>query len=484
MTSMFSAWRTDGGHGRLRLADILQLLTTEPLPFRFTAYDGSTAGPSGSAVQLHLRTPRGAAYLATAPGSLGMARAYVSGDLEVTGIHPGDPYPLLADILGGVCWHKPDAVTVARIARGLGVSRLVPPTPPPQEALPDWRRALEGLRHSRKRDADAIHHHYDVSNHFYEMVLGPSMTYTCACYPTADSTHEEAQEHKYDQVARKIGLRPGMRLLDVGCGWGGMVRHAAKHYGAKALGVTLSKEQASWASEAIAREGLSELAEVRHLDYRDVPEGDFDAISSIGLTEHIGVRNYPSYFRFLHGKLRPGGRLLNHSITRPDNVHQPRVVGGFIDRYVFPDGELTGSSPRCRTWAGRCATRRTCASTTPSRSPRGAATCRTTGTPASVRWVRGRRGSGACTWQAHDWASSATGCSYTRCSRSSCTPTAPPTTRCGTRSGSDRSPPLRHPRRRVGPSPPGGTVTVCPTDEVGVGPVVSGRGRPAGPGAG
>ncbi len=343
MASTLSPWRSDGGSGPLRLADILNLLAAQPLPVRFTAYDGSSSGPEDAELRLHLRTPRGAAYLATSPGSLGMARAYVTGDLEVTGVHPGDPYQLLVQMLGDIQWQRPDTVTMARIMRSLGASRLVPPPPPPQEALPDWRRALEGLRHSRRRDAEAIHHHYDVSNRFYELVLGPSMTYTCACYPKADSHLEEAQDHKYDLVAGKLGLQSGMRLLDVGCGWGGMVRFAARHYGVKALGVTLSREQAAWAQEAIHREGLEDLAEVRHLDYRDVSEGEFDAVSSIGLTEHIGVRNYPAYFSFLRDKLRPGGRLLNHCITRPDNLQAPRMRRGFIDRYVFPDGELTGA---------------------------------------------------------------------------------------------------------------------------------------------
>jgi cyclopropane-fatty-acyl-phospholipid synthase len=134
-----------------------------------------------------------------------------------------------------------------------------------------------------------------------------------------------------------------MRLLDVGCGWGGMVRHAVKHYGVTALGVTLSEQQAAWAGKAIAEEGLSGAAEVRHSDYRNVREVGFDAVSSIGLTEHIGVKNYPSYFRFLRSRLRDGGRLLNHSITRPDNRHPGIPRAGFINRYVFPDGELTGS---------------------------------------------------------------------------------------------------------------------------------------------
>ncbi len=344
MTLMFAPWRSDsGGDGtRLTLAEVLLTLLDGPVPFRFTAYDGSEAGPRDAAIGLHLLTPRGTAYLATAPGSLGLARAYVAGDLELTGVHPGNPYEVLRLMSDALHWRRPDPRTLARVARSLGAARLVPPTPPPQEALPDWRRTLEGLLHSRRRDAEAIHHHYDVSNRFYEMVLGPSMTYTCARYPTPEASLEEAQEAKYDLVCRKLGLRPGHRLLDVGCGWGGMVRHAARR-GVRALGVTLSVQQAEWAQAAIEREGLGDLAEVRHLDYRDVVERHFDAVSSIGLTEHVGVKNYPDYFTFLAGRLRPGGRLLNHCITRPDNLHVPRVKGGFIDRYVFPDGELTGS---------------------------------------------------------------------------------------------------------------------------------------------
>jgi cyclopropane-fatty-acyl-phospholipid synthase len=223
----------------------------------------------------------------------------------------------------------------------MGVEQLGPSAPPPQEAQPRWRRIIEGLRHSKIRDAEAIHHHYDVSNKFYEWVLGPSMTYTCATYPDADASLEEAQENKYRLVFEKLRLNPGDRLLDVGCGWGGMVRYAARQ-GVKVIGVTLSKEQAAWAQNAIEEQGLSDLAEVRHCDYRDVRESGFDAVSSIGLTEHIGVANYPAYFRFLKSKMRTGALLLNHCITRPDN-RASAAAGGFIDRYVFPDGELTGS---------------------------------------------------------------------------------------------------------------------------------------------
>ena len=327
--------------GRLTLAGILELFAANgELPLRLTAYDGSSAGPEDARLGLDLLTPRGTTYLATAPGDLGLARAYVAGDLAMRGVHPGDPYELLK-ALAASDLKRPPARALIDIVRSLGLGHLKPIAPPPQEALPRWRRVAEGLRHSRKRDADAIHHHYDVSNAFYESVLGPSMTYTCACYPDADASLEEAQANKYRLVFEKLRLRPGDRLLDVGCGWGGMVRHAARK-GVRVIGVTLSREQALWGQKAIAEEGLAEFAEIRHGDYRDVLEGGFDAVSSIGLTEHIGVSNYPAYFRFLRSKLRTGGLLLNHSITRPGN-RSPTPAGGFIDRYVFPDGELTGS---------------------------------------------------------------------------------------------------------------------------------------------
>jgi cyclopropane-fatty-acyl-phospholipid synthase len=326
---------------QVSIADALTTVTPAGLPFRFTAYDGSATGPEDSPIHMHLASERGLSYVLTAPGDLGLVRAYVMGDLEITGIQEGNPYDLMRMMLNQVHFERPTTAEALRIVRGLGWSHLKPPPPPPQEHLPKWRRTFEGLRHSKARDRAAIHHHYDVSNTFYEWILGPSMTYTCAVYPSADASLEQAQHEKYDLVARKLDLQAGQRLLDVGCGWGGMVRHAAREYGVRALGVTLSSAQAEWANEAIKREGLEHLAEVRFLDYRDVAERDFDAISSIGLTEHIGVRNYPSYFGFLLDRLKPGGRLLNHSITRPDNRF--RSTGAFIDRYIFPDGELTGS---------------------------------------------------------------------------------------------------------------------------------------------
>jgi cyclopropane-fatty-acyl-phospholipid synthase len=329
--------------GKLSLAQILEIVTADGgrSPLKFTAYDGSTAGPDDATVGLNLLTPRGTTYLVTAPGELGLARAYVSGDLEAHGVHPGDPYELLKALTDKLEFKRPPARVLANIVRSVGSSHLAPIAPPPQEVLPRWRRIAEGLRHNKARDAEAIRHHYDVSNSFYELVLDPSMAYSCAVYPTADSTLEEAQQNKFRLIYDKLRLRPGDRLFDVGCGWGGMTRYAARR-GVRVIGVTLSAEQAKWAQLAIEADGLSELAEVHHSDYRDVGESGFDAVSSIGLTEHIGVGQYPAYFGFLKSKLRTGGMLVNHCITRNDN-RTKFDADPFLDRYVFPDGELTGS---------------------------------------------------------------------------------------------------------------------------------------------
>ncbi|GAA1141771.1 class I SAM-dependent methyltransferase [Ornithinicoccus hortensis] len=311
---------------------------------RVEAYDGSSGGDrSPDARVLRLKSPRALNYLLSAPGEVGLTRAYLTDQLSIDGMDEGYPYPELKLLLGSrsatrpTLREVPDLLALARSA-GLHLPEL-----PAEETPSPFRRLTHGLRHGRARDAEAIHHHYDVSNAFYELLLGPSMTYTCAVYPTEDATLEQAQSYKYDLVCRKLGLEQGMRLLDVGCGWGGMVRHAVRHYGVTALGVTLSKEQADWGSARVAAEGLADRAEIRHSDYRDVTERGFDAISSIGLTEHIGVGNYPAYFAFLREHLRDGGRLLNHCITRPTN-RKPGVSKGFINRFVFPDGELAGSA--------------------------------------------------------------------------------------------------------------------------------------------
>jgi cyclopropane-fatty-acyl-phospholipid synthase len=322
----------------MAMAEVFEKVAGPDAPVEFLAYDGSRAGSESSPVRITVKSRTAVAYLAQAPGALGLARAYVSGHLDVE----GDMYGALSRMTSA---QRLDVGLAERLKllNELGGPRLLVPrvAPPPQEVQVNSRWRL-GRRHSKDRDANAISHHYDVSNTFYEWVLGPSMAYTCACYPRPDASLEEAQATKFELVAGKLGLQPGMRLLDVGCGWGGMVMHAAREHGVKALGVTLSAEQAAWAQRAIKEAGLGDLAEVRHMDYRDVPETGFDAISSIGLTEHIGKAELPGYFRFLYGRLRPEGRLLNHCITRPDNTGPNVVKDGFINRYVFPDGELEG----------------------------------------------------------------------------------------------------------------------------------------------
>ena len=327
--------------GPLSVAQIADLAIAGPLPFRLRAFDGSTAGPADAPLSVEVATRRALRYMLSAPGDLGMARAYIAGDLIFDGIHPADPYPVLLMMADELHLRRPAPRDIAAIARSLGLTQLRSPAPPQQEGPPRWRRAMHGIRHSKSRDSESIHHHYDVSNTFYEHVLGPSMAYTCALYPTLDATLEEAQASKFQLVFDKLALMPGQRLLDVGCGWGSMVRHAARR-GVRAVGVTLSEEQAQWAQRAIRAEGLQDLAEVRFQDYRDVEQAEFDAISAIGLIEHIGVGNYPDYFSFLKTRLRSGGLLLNHGITRPEN-RPPFRTDAFIDRYVFPDGEITGS---------------------------------------------------------------------------------------------------------------------------------------------
>lgn len=329
---------------RMTIAEILAAFLPADVPLRIRAYDGSVFGPADADLELELVSRRAVQYVVTAPGDLGLARAYLTGQMRVHGVHPGAPHDLFA-VLEQVRKRdarRPDARTLTRVARSLGPESLHRPPVPDLEVPPAWQRMLGGLRrHSRARDAEVVSYHYDVSNRFYEMVLGPSMTYTCAVFAREDATLEEAQEEKYRLVHDKLALRPGDRLLDLGCGWGGMVRHAARR-GVRAVGVTLSAEQAEWAQRAIAREGLGDLAEVRLQDYRDVPERDFDAISSIGMTEHIGRSHYRAYFTDVRELLRPGGLFLNHCITRPVNDGGAHA-GQFIDRYIFPDGELCGS---------------------------------------------------------------------------------------------------------------------------------------------
>src|SRR3954451_10774677 len=325
----------------LRLKSLVEQLLGIPLPVRIRAWDGSQAGPPG-APALVVRNRRAVRRLLWKPGELGLARAWVAGDLDIE----GDLYAAL-DLMSSLVWDRgEDARSLAQALRdpqvrsaARGLVKLaglpLPPAPPPEET----RRARTHL-HTKRSDRRAISHHYDVGNDFYELVLGPSMVYSCA-YWQAGGTLEGAQRDKLELVCRKLALTPGQRLLDVGCGWGSMAIHAAREHGVSVVGITLSQEQAAYARKRVAGEGLTDKVEIRVQDYRDVTDGPYDAVSSIGMAEHVGAERYLEYAEVLLKLLKPGGRLLNHQIARrPQHDESAYDLNEFIDAYVFPDGEL------------------------------------------------------------------------------------------------------------------------------------------------
>ncbi|WP_217242379.1 class I SAM-dependent methyltransferase [Streptomyces sp. AC555_RSS877] len=329
----------------LRLKSLVEQLLGVPLALRIRAWDGSQAGPPG-APTLVVRNRRAVRRLLWKPGELGLARAWVAGDLDVE----GDLYTALG-LISGLVWERDEDTRgagqalrdpeVRAAVRGL-VALAGPPLPPapPREEVRRPRRRL----HTKRTDKRAISHHYDVGNDFYEIVLGPSMVYSCAYWPAPEAdggTLETAQRDKLELISRKLDLAPGLRLLDVGCGWGSMAIHAAREHGVSVVGITLSQEQAAYARKRVADEGLTDRVEIRVQDYRDVTDGPYDAISSVGMAEHVGAERYLEYAAVLHRLLRPGGRLLNHQIARrPEREGSTYSVDAFIDSYVFPDGEL------------------------------------------------------------------------------------------------------------------------------------------------
>ena len=340
----------------MALADSVHALLASPPTIGVEAYDGSAVDPTAKQATVIIRRPEAIGRLVRAPGELGLARAYVAGDLDLD----GDPYTVLElGFTGGA--PQLDTGALLRLLRSAGPtawrSVLTPPPPPAEEAH------LRGWLHSRGRDADAIAHHYDVSNEFYAMVLGPSMTYSCAVFDDPDEPLEVAQARKYELICAKLDLQPGDRLLDVGCGWGEMLMHAVRHHDVQGVGITLSRRQAELARERVARAGLADRIEIRIQDYRDITDGPFDAISSIGMFEHVGRSAMQTYARRLHDLLAEGGRLLNHAIARPivmghDDPPSPlrttlrriavavgsrvpsRIDSELMRRYVFPDAEL------------------------------------------------------------------------------------------------------------------------------------------------
>ncbi|MGW2045221.1 class I SAM-dependent methyltransferase [Streptomyces sp. NPDC001858] len=324
-----------------RLHALVEQLLGVPLPVRVRAWDGSQAGPP-DAPTLVVRNRRGLRRFLFKPGELGLARAWVAGDLEIE----GDLYTALG-LVSGLVWERgEDARTLAQALRDpevraavRGLLKLAGPPLPPAPPREEVRR--HGHLHTRRTDRRAISHHYDVGNDFYEIVLGPSMVYSCAYWESADGTLELAQRDKLELVCRKLDLAPGRRLLDVGCGWGSLAIHAAREHGADVVGITLSHEQAAYARKRVADAGLTDRVEIRVQDYRDVADGPYDAISSIGMAEHVGSAKYLEYAQVLFALLKPGGRLLNHQIARrPHSDESAYDLDSFIDAYVFPDGEL------------------------------------------------------------------------------------------------------------------------------------------------
>lgn len=319
------------------VADLVEQIVGPALSVAFEAYDGSRCGPTDPPATIVVRSTDAIRRIVTAPGELGIGRAYVAGDLDLE----GDVFAAL-ELRRSLPRLKLNPAQWRAAFELVGVDGLRPLPPPPEEAR------LHGRRHSRERDAAAIAHHYDVSNEFYRIVLGPSMTYSCAVWDSPGSRLEDAQAAKYELISRKLALQPGMRLLDIGCGWGGMVMHVAQHHRVRAVGVTVSRRQAELAAKRVAEAGLGDKVEIRLQDYRDVRDGPYDAISSIGMFEHVGFAQLGAYFDRLFDLLPPGGRILNHAIGRPapTRTHALRRTstrfrrGGFIERYVVPDGEL------------------------------------------------------------------------------------------------------------------------------------------------
>jgi cyclopropane-fatty-acyl-phospholipid synthase len=316
-----------------RVAAVVSPLFGGTLPVRLRAWDGSVAGPA-DAPTVVLRDPAALRRLVRHPGELGLAQAYVTGELDVDG-----------DLLDGFrrVWSRartlaggrPSPATLAsvastaiRTALDLGVVGL-PPEPPASQAR------LRGRLHTKSRDRSAIEHHYNLSNDFYALILDPHMAYSCGYWTSTEPgyTVEDAQRDKLDLVCRKLGLESGKRHLDIGCGWGSLSLHAAEKFGAQVVGVTISSEQKAFIDERIRERGLADRVEIRLQDYREVPDGPFDTVSSIEMGEHVGQRNYPTFTRQIERLLRPGGRALIQQMSRTT-----RPGGGpFIEAFIAPD---------------------------------------------------------------------------------------------------------------------------------------------------
>jgi cyclopropane-fatty-acyl-phospholipid synthase len=297
-------------------------------PFAIEFWDGTSLPASnGSGPNFRVRSPRAAGHVLRAPGQLGLGRAYVAGEIEV------DDIDGVIEVLDG--WQPPALDGAAKARLLLGALRAAGLTRPPKRPAAELRPS--GRRHSKERDAEAVRHHYDVSNEFFALFLDESMTYSCGVFSRGAETLEQAQEEKLELVCRKLGLKEGERVLDVGCGWGSFALQAATRHGARVVGITLSPPQAERARRRAEQAGVADRVEIRVMDYRDLVGERFDAISSIGMVEHVGEVQIDEYARTLASLLEPGGRLLNHGIARLR--HTDPEAGPFSERYVFPDAE-------------------------------------------------------------------------------------------------------------------------------------------------
>jgi cyclopropane-fatty-acyl-phospholipid synthase len=294
-------------------------------PFRVEFWDGTALERTAAGPTFSLRSPQALGHILRAPGQLGVGRAYVSGALEV------DDVEAALGLLDS--WKAPpleltERARIAAAAVRAGALRSVP-------HVPDAELRPRGRRHSVARDRRAVRHHYDVSNDFFALFLGESMTYSCAIFSRGATTLEEAQETKLELVCTKLGLEPGMRVLDVGCGWGSFAVHAATRHGVHVTGITLSEPQAALARERAREAGVADRVEIRVQDYRELGGERFDRVASIGMVEHVGAVNIDAYVQVLVRALEPGGVLLNHGIARLR--HGDPEAGPFSERFVFPD---------------------------------------------------------------------------------------------------------------------------------------------------
>lgn len=298
-------------------------------PFAIELWDGTSVPATiGDGPTFQIRSSQAFAHILRSPNQLGIGRAYVSGNIDVDDLDGA--LKVVTD------WEAPKLETKDQLRLGLAMARATGITKPPK--IPAMEIRQQGVLHSLVRDKDAVAFHYNSGNAFFQTFLDPAMVYSCAIFSRGAKTLEEAQYTKLDLVCTKLDLKEGQRVLDVGCGWGGFAIHAAKHYGVSVLGITLSEEQAALARVKVEEAGLSDRIEIRLADYRDLDEEPFDAISSIGMVEHVGEAQIDAYAEQLHRQLRSGGRLLNHGIAQLQRG-EFQTPGPFNERYVFPDGE-------------------------------------------------------------------------------------------------------------------------------------------------